>query len=86
MCGLQLLGSVAGYHGDHVRAARLAGAADRLYREFDLRREAMEQTIHSRTVHDATAALGPKRVGSLLAEGAALPLERAIEEALAPIP
>jgi tetratricopeptide (TPR) repeat protein len=86
MCGLQLLGSVAGYHGDHVRAVHLAGAADRLYREFDLRREAMEQTIHSRTVHDATAALGPKRVGSLLAEGAALPLERAIEEALAPIP
>ena len=85
MCALQHLATVAVRTGDATRAARLAGAADALYRDFDLRREPTEQTLYDRTIDESREAIGEQRLNAELAAGAALPLDAAIAEALAPL-
>lgn len=85
MCALQHLATVAVRAGDATRAARIAGAADALYRDFDLRREPTEQTLYDRTIDESRKAIGEQRLYAELAAGAALPLDTAIAEALAPL-
>ena len=68
-----------------MRAARLAGAADALYLDFDLRREPTEQMLYDRTIDESREAIGEQRLSAELAAGAALPLDAAIAEALAPL-
>lgn len=85
MCALQHLATVAVRAGDGTRAARLAGAADALYRDFDLRREPMEQMLYDRTIDESREIIGEPRLSAELAAGAALDLDVAIAEALAPL-
>ncbi len=82
MCALQHLASVRARQGEHVRAARLNGASNRLYGEFGLAREFTEQSLYDRTLAEIRRALGDEALRRYLAEGEALPFERAVEEAL----
>lgn len=85
MCALQHLATVAVRAGDAARAARLAGAADALYRDFDLRREPTEQMLYDRTIEESRRDIGDQRLRVELAVGTALGLDAAIAEALAPL-
>lgn len=85
MCALQHLGSIAARRDGFVRAARLVGASNALYREFGLERETTEQTLYERTIDEIRRALGEERLRAHLDEGAALPFDRSVAEALAPI-
>ena len=82
MCALQHLGTVAALRGEYVRAARLQGASNELYRQFGLTREFTERTLYERTIADIVAALGEAALDEHLAAGAALPLDEAVSEAL----
>ncbi len=82
MCALQHLASVRARQGEHARAARLNGASNRLYGEFGLAREFTEQSLYDRTLAEIRHALGDEALRRHLAEGEALPFERAVEEAL----
>jgi len=82
MCALQHLGSVSARRGEYVRAARLEGAADRMYGEFGLSREFTEQSLYDRTLDEIRAGIGEDELRRRLEEGAALPLEHALDEAL----
>ncbi|MEA2689450.1 MAG: hypothetical protein QOD51_2057 [Candidatus Eremiobacteraeota bacterium] len=84
MCALQHLGSVAARRGDHMRAARLAGASNRLYGDFGLAREFTEQSLYDRTLAEIRGELGEAALQRHLDDGAALPLEAAVAEALLP--
>jgi predicted ATPase/DNA-binding XRE family transcriptional regulator len=84
MCALQHLGSVAARRGDYARAARLAGASNRLYADFGLTREFTEQSLYDRTLDQIRAALGDAALREHLDAGETLPLERAVAEALSP--
>ncbi len=86
MCALQHLGSVAAQRGAFERAARLLGASDERYREFGIAREFMERSLYDRSIKEIRGALGEQRLLFHLNEGAALPVERAVSEALQPIP
>ena len=81
-CCLQHLGSVAARRGSYVRAARLAGASNGLYRVFGLEREYTEQSLYDRTLAQISAAIGMTAARQHLEAGAALPIEAAIAEAL----
>jgi non-specific serine/threonine protein kinase len=85
MCALQHLGSVAARRGAFERAARLLGASNERYSEFGIAREFTEQGLYDRSTAEIRAALGEERLLRHLEEGAALPVERAIDEALLPI-
>jgi predicted ATPase len=82
MCALQHLGSVAARRGRYVRAARLEGASNGLYRAFGLEREFTEQSLYDRTLGELRAGLGVAAAAAHLDDGAALPIESAITEAL----
>ena len=82
MCALQHLGSVAARRGAYERAARLAGASNRLYAEFGLAREFTEQSLYDRTIVDIRGGLDDAALQILLDEGAAMPLEDTIAYAL----
>ncbi len=85
MCAFQHLGSVAARRGAFARAARLLGASNERYREFGIAREFTEQSLYDRSIAEIRGALGEDHLLVYLSEGAALPLERAIDEALLPI-
>jgi predicted ATPase/DNA-binding XRE family transcriptional regulator len=85
MTGLQHLGSVAARRGAFERAARLLGAANAQYRKFGIVREFTEQSLYDRSIEEIRGALGEERLLLHLNEGAAWPVERAIDEALLPI-
>ncbi len=82
MCALQHLGTVAARRGEHVRAARLLGASNELYREFGLTREFTERSLYDRTIEELRANHGDSPLDENLSAGAALPLEAAVAEAL----
>ena len=82
MCSLQHLGSVAARRGLHVRAARLAGASNGLYRAFGLEREFTERSLYDRMLAQIRAGIGMTAAQHHLDAGAALPIEAAIAEAL----
>lgn len=73
--------------GEHARAARLLGAADRM-REFTQTSWFGPQHALLREVHcgEAVAALGEERYRAAFAEGEALPAEAAIDDALGDLP
>jgi tetratricopeptide (TPR) repeat protein len=83
MCALQHLGSVAARRGKYLRAARLAGASNRLYADFGLAREFTEQSLYDRTLDEIRTAVGEQLLREQLETGAALSLETALDEALA---
>ncbi len=83
MLALQHLGTVAASRGDYERAARLTGASNRLYADFGLEREFTEQSLYDRTLAAIRAAIGEEAVLRHLEAGAVLPLEQAMDEALA---
>jgi predicted ATPase/DNA-binding XRE family transcriptional regulator len=85
MCSLQHLGSVAAHRGAFERAARLLGASDARYREYGIPREFTERSLYDRSIEAIRGALGEERLLVHLSEGAAWPVERAIDEALRPI-
>ena len=85
MCAFQHLGSVAARRGAFERAARLLGASNERYREFGIAREFTEQSLYDRSIEEIRGALGEERLHFHLDEGAALPFERAVDEALLPI-
>jgi predicted ATPase/transcriptional regulator with XRE-family HTH domain len=82
MCALQHLGSVATIREDFIRAARLVGASDALYREFELERELTEQTLYDRTLDEIRAALGEEQARVQLARGGSAPFQVVVAEAL----
>ncbi len=82
MCALQHLGSVRAHEGEHVRAARLLGASNRLYDEFGLAREFTEQSLYDRTTELLREVLGDEPLRRHLADGAALDFDAALDEAL----
>lgn len=84
MCALQHLGSVAARRGEYDRAARLLGASDERYRKLGIDREFTEKSVYDQALHQTEEALGAERLRALLAQGAALPVERAVEFALQP--
>ncbi len=83
-CCLQHLGSVAAQRGYYVRAARLAGAANGLYRAFGFEREFTEQSLYDRTLAKIGAGIGLTAAQQHLEAGATLRIEAAIAEALEP--
>jgi tetratricopeptide (TPR) repeat protein len=83
-CCLQHLGSVAARSGLYVRAARLLGASNGLYRAFGLEREFTEQSLYDRTLAQISAGIGMTAAQAHLDAGAALSIEAAIAEALEP--
>jgi hypothetical protein len=83
MCALQHLGSVAALQGSAVRAARLCGASNRLYEDFQLAREFTEQSLYDRTVERIRHALGDDALQHHLRAGSSLPFQEAVDEALA---
>jgi predicted ATPase/transcriptional regulator with XRE-family HTH domain len=83
-CCLQHLGSVAAQRGFYVRAARLVGASNSVYRAFGLEREFTEQSLYDRTLAQINAGIGKTAAQQHLDAGAALPIEAAIAEALEP--
>ncbi len=85
MCAFQHLGSVAARRGAFERAARLLGASDERYREFGIAREFTERSLYDRSIEEIRSALGEERLLVLLRDGATLPIEHAIDEALLPI-
>jgi predicted ATPase len=85
MCAFQHLGSVAARRGAFERAAHLLGASNERYREFGIAREFTERSLYDRAIEEIRGALGEERLLLHLSEGAALPVERAIDEALLPI-
>ena len=82
MCALQHMGTIAVRHGDLVRAARLQGASNELYREFGLSREFTERSLYERTLEELCTALGDGELERHLAAGAVLTLDEAVTEAL----
>ena len=85
MCAFQHLGSVAARRGAFERAARLLGASNERYREFGIAREFTEQSLYDRSIEEIRGALGEERLLVHLNEGATMPFERAVDEALLPI-
>lgn len=85
MCAFQHLGSVAARRGAFERAALLLGASNERYREFGIEREFTERSLYDRSIEEIRGALGEERLLVHLSEGAALPVERAIDEALRPL-
>jgi len=85
MCAFQHLGSVAARRGAFERAARLLGASNERYRELGIAREFTEQSLYDRSIEEIRGGLGEERLLVHLTEGATLPVERAIDEALLPI-
>ncbi len=85
MGAFQHLGSVAARRGAFERAARLLGASNERYREFGIAREFTERSLYDRSIEEIRTALGEERLLFHLGEGAALPVERAADEALLPI-
>ncbi len=81
---LEHLSSVAARRNSYVRAARLAGASNRLYRVFGLERQFTEQSLYDRTLAQITAGIGMTATRQNLDNGAALSIEAAIAEALEP--
>jgi tetratricopeptide (TPR) repeat protein len=82
MCALQHLGSVAAHRGDCIRAARLLGASNELYRDFGLAREFTERSLYDRTIENIRSTLGAAALERHLAAGTSLPLDDAVSEAL----
>ncbi|MBD5605082.1 MAG: hypothetical protein IAI48_08335 [Candidatus Eremiobacteraeota bacterium] len=85
MGAFQHLGGVAARRGAFERAARLLGASNERYREYGIAREFTEQSLYDRSIEEIRGALGEERLLAHLSEGATLPVERAIDEALLPI-
>ena len=75
-------GDDAARRGDHVRAARLLGASNELYREFGLTREFTERSLYDGTLEELRTALGAGELERHLAAGAVLTLDEAVTEAL----
>jgi non-specific serine/threonine protein kinase len=73
----------AGAAGGHTQAARLLGAADRLYQASGTQRLAAVDHDHARLVSAAAAALGQDRFDAERQHGATLPTSDAIDLALA---
>ena len=84
MCALQHLGSVWAHRGDHMRAALLFGASNRLYADFGLQREFTERALYDRTIATLRAHFTEEAPALRLHEGSSLSTDRAIDEALQP--
>jgi predicted ATPase/class 3 adenylate cyclase len=69
--------------GDVVRAARLLGYADAVFRKVGSTREPTEQLGYGRTRELIRAALSEDRIAVLITEGAAMEQDAAVAEALA---
>ena len=68
---------------DRARSARLVGYVDARLGELNLRRELAEQTEYERTCAALAGAMAADELDQLRANGAAMPLTRAIDDALA---
>jgi len=66
-----------------MKAARLFGASNRLYREFGLSREFTEESLYTLTLEEVRSAIGDEALRQRLEEGETLPFERAVDEGLA---
>jgi hypothetical protein len=80
--GLEAFAGLAADEGDAARAARLFGAADALRERIGAPRPPVEQPEYERQIAALRAVLGEPAWAVALAEGRALPPERAISEAL----
>jgi tetratricopeptide (TPR) repeat protein len=79
------LGSAAALGEEPERAARLWGAAERLRQAIGCRSAPAARATYERAMVAARANLGEEGFAAAWEAGAALPLEQAITEALAPI-
>jgi predicted ATPase/DNA-binding winged helix-turn-helix (wHTH) protein len=77
----ELAGAEAGLDR-YERAARLVGAADAALDRFGAARGAGDQPEYDRVLHDLERALGPDRLATHRAEGAAMTLEECVSYAL----
>ena len=77
------LAAVACTRGHYEHAARMTGAADALREMLGYRPLADEQSLHDRCVATTRVGLGDAPFAVRWAEGRAMPLERAIADALA---
>jgi len=82
MCALQHAGTVEARRGNVIVAARLLGAASRLYADFGLEREFTEQTLYDRTVAELRESLDQAAIDAHARDGARLSLDGALDEAL----
>ena len=79
---LELLGVLANRADSHLEAARLFGAAEALRDALQVPLELTDQVNYERSVNAVRAELGDAPFAVAWADGKALPLEVAIEEAL----
>jgi predicted ATPase/DNA-binding CsgD family transcriptional regulator len=77
------LAAVAGASGHVVRSARLLGVAEALREGYGLALWETEQTAYQRGVETARTLLGEDAFTAAWAEGRALPVKQAVEEAVA---
>ncbi len=77
------MAGVAVADGQEEQAARRCGAAEALREATGAPMQPTVRWLYERTLATARGALGDDRFAALRAEGQALPLERAVEEALA---
>jgi predicted ATPase/DNA-binding CsgD family transcriptional regulator len=79
---LEGLAETAGVLGEHVRAARLWGAAEGLRETFDISWTVAERMLHEPRLAAARTQLGTAAWQAAFAEGKAMELEEAVEYAL----
>ena len=80
--GVQHLALISTLHGDHRRAARLAGFTDAGYKSAGNQREPTEQLAYDRLVSSIRQHLTEDEVAALIAEGAMMSEDQATDEAL----
>jgi predicted ATPase/DNA-binding SARP family transcriptional activator len=80
--GLEGLAELAAAREDPHRAARLLGAADAVFQELGIVLQEDDRERYDCTVRDLRAGLGETAFEAARAAGAALELDRAVEEAL----
>ncbi len=83
--GLMGLGGAAALKGHYERAARLLAAAEALRKTLGRQRGAPDQADFDKRVASTRAGLGDAAFAAAWAQGTTMPLEEAIEAALAPI-
>jgi tetratricopeptide (TPR) repeat protein len=81
--GIDYLGQAAAATGDPVRAARLMGAVEALRAAAGLRCGASYRASRDRVLASVRAQLGDQRFQAAITQGASLPLDGAVREALA---
>ncbi len=83
--GLMGLGGAAALKGQYERAARLLAAAEALRKSIGRQRSIADQADFDKRVASTRAGLGDAAFAAAWAQGTTMPLEEAIEAALAPI-